>query len=70
MADELEAMSEKLSLPEEEEGITVSDQDIVDLDSKGECCPVGQVVAEKQINKEAFKMLMIKLWKLRGRAVF
>lgn len=55
-----EAMSEKLSLPEEEGGIMVSDQDIVDLDSKEECCLVGQV-AKKQINKEAFRMLMIKL---------
>jgi hypothetical protein len=55
MVDELEAMSEKLSLPEEEEGITVSDQDIVDLDSKGECCLVGQVVAENKSIKRHSK---------------
>jgi len=32
--------------------------------------PGGSSCCRKQINKEAFKMLMIKLWKLKGRAVF
>lgn len=71
MADELEERWARFSLTEgEQEGIVVKETDVEELEQLGERCLVGSIVADKSINKEAFRSLMTTLWKAKGEVSF
>ncbi|XP_059452415.1 uncharacterized protein LOC132183040 [Corylus avellana] len=71
MAEELEEQWARFSLIEgEQEGITVKEEDVENLVKIGERCLVGRIVAEKSINREAFRSLMTTLWRVKGGASF
>jgi hypothetical protein len=71
MAEELEEQWTRFSLTKgEQEGITVKEEDVENLVKIGERCLVGRIVAEKSINKDAFRSLMTTLWKVKGGASF
>lgn len=54
----------------EREGISISEGEVADGREKGEHCLVGRIGEEKKINKEAFKMVFSRLWKIVGSVVF
>ncbi|XP_059436282.1 uncharacterized protein LOC132169233 [Corylus avellana] len=71
MVEELAVMCDRISLTEgEKEGITIVEGEIKDLRQKGERCIVGRIGSEKRINKEAFMVMIRRLWKIVGNIVF
>lgn len=40
------------------------------LRSKGSLCLVGRLASARKINKEAFKALLVRIWRLEGRVFF
>lgn len=54
----------------EQKGIPIGDDDTEELRLKGMKCLVGQLGVQKKVNKEAFKTLLTRIWKLVGRIVF
>ncbi|XP_040990949.1 uncharacterized protein LOC121238174 [Juglans microcarpa x Juglans regia] len=64
MDEDLSELWNKFSLTEEERyEIVITDQDIENNMGRGKLCLVGRVIADKKINKEAFKNTMLKVWK-------
>lgn len=71
MDDDLERMCSKISLTNGEKiGINVSEGDVVDIREKSKNCLVGKLWTEKPVNKEAFKTVLSRIWRLAGRVVF
>jgi hypothetical protein len=54
----------------EQRGIDVSDEETEALPSKGSKCLVGRLGVAKKLNKEAFKSLLLKIWRPVGRVFF
>jgi hypothetical protein len=54
----------------EQKGIPIGYDDTKELRLKGTKCLVGQLGVQKKVNKEAFKTLLTRIWKLVGRIVF
>lgn len=70
MSEEIENMCGRISLTEEEkEGISVTKGEIADGRKKGELCLVGRIWSEKLINKEAFKIVLSRVWRIAGRKI-
>ncbi|XP_035544650.1 uncharacterized protein LOC118348031 [Juglans regia] len=64
MDEELSELWNKFSLTEEERyEIVITDQDIETNMERGKLCLVGKVIADKKINKDAFKNMLVKVWK-------
>lgn len=54
----------------EQKGISISDDDIEELRTKGVKCLVGRLGDVKRINKETFKSVLTRIWRLRGNIFF
>jgi hypothetical protein len=54
----------------EQRGIDVSDEETEVLRSKGSKCLVGRLGVAKEFNKEAFKSLLVRIWRTMGRVFF
>ncbi|XP_041016155.1 uncharacterized protein LOC121258677 [Juglans microcarpa x Juglans regia] len=64
MDEELSELWSKFSLTEEERyEIVITDHDIDNNMKRGRLCLVGKVIADKKINKDAFKNTLLKVWK-------
>lgn len=71
MDEELEKMCGKISLSEGEHNeITISEGEIVEAKAQGENCVVGKIWTEKSVNKEAFRSVLSRIWRLAGWVVF
>jgi hypothetical protein len=71
MEGELERKCSKISLTEGEKvGLKISEGEVVETRVKGENCLVGKIWAEKSVNKEAFRMMLSRLWRLVGHVIF
>jgi hypothetical protein len=63
MEDELERMCRNISLTKGEKvGITVTDGEVEEIREKGTTCLVGKLLAENIVNKEAFKVVLSRIW--------
>jgi hypothetical protein len=57
----------KISLSEREKvGISVTEGEVAEVREIGGRCLIGKIGPEKQINREAFKSVMSRLWKWQG----
>lgn len=56
-------------MEEEKDGIAIVDQDLVAPERRGKQCLVGCIIAEKQINKEAFRTTMLNVWRPTGCSI-
>jgi hypothetical protein len=54
----------------EQKGITIDDGEILDLKQKGTKCLVGRLGIPKKLNNEAFKAILLRIWRLAGRILF
>lgn len=54
----------------EQRGILISNDDTKELRSKGRKCLIGRLGEAKKINKDAFKTLLTRIWRLRGSVFF
>jgi hypothetical protein len=54
----------------ESQGISVSDDGTEVLRAKGSRCLIGRLGAVKRLNKEAFKTLLLRIWRIRGQVFF
>lgn len=71
MAEDLENQLAKFSLTDgEQTDIVVFDKDVAGLELVGERCLVGSIIAEKFINREAFRSLMTNLWHVKDGIQF
>jgi hypothetical protein len=71
MADELERLCSKVSLTEgEKEGIHVMEGDVAIGREMGTRCLVGKLWTERPANKEAFKTVFSRIWRLAKTVVF
>ncbi|XP_062146783.1 uncharacterized protein LOC133854564 [Alnus glutinosa] len=50
-------------------GLIIADETIQDLQTKGSRCLVGSLGVPKKLNKEAFKAVLVRIWRL-GRNLF
>jgi hypothetical protein len=51
-------------------GITIGDEETEDLQVKGSKCLVGRLGVPKKLNKEAFKSLLLRIWRTMARVFF
>lgn len=58
------------SLASKSQGISVSDDEMDDLRAKGSRCLIGRLGAVKCFNKEAFKTLLLRIWRIEGQVFF
>jgi hypothetical protein len=71
MDEILETLRWKMKLTEAEKiGITITEDDKVDLRMKSGKCLVGRIMSERRILKEAFRTLMLCKWKTADNIVF
>jgi hypothetical protein len=71
MDEILETLRWKMKLTEAEKiGITITEDDTVDLRMKSGKCLVGRIMSERRILKEAFRTLMLCKWKTADNIVF
>jgi hypothetical protein len=71
MADDLERLCSKVLLTEgEKEGIHVMEGEVVVGREVGTRCLVGKLWTERTANKEAFKTVLLRIWRLVGSVVF
>lgn len=71
MEETLEDLCGRISLSEsEKEGISITEGEIAVLRKKGSRCLVGRLITEKKINKEAFRSLLTRLWRIGGQVTF
>lgn len=71
MAADLKRLCNKVSLTEgEKEGITMTEREIAEGREIGTRCLVGKLWAEKTVNKEAFKSVLSRKWRMEGTVVF
>jgi hypothetical protein len=54
----------------EQKGITIAEGTTQILCAKGSKCIVGRLWVPKKLNKEAFKAILIRIWRSAGRVVF
>jgi len=71
MADSLVDLCGNMTLLEGEQvGLVIHEDDTVDLRLKRERCLVGRLLTERRIQKDAFRVLMSKLWRTMGSVLF
>lgn len=71
MSEELERLCGKIALTEGEKvGLVISEGEIAEGRMKGERCLVGRIGGERRVNKEAFRTVLSRIWRLAGSVVF
>ncbi|KAF5451813.1 hypothetical protein F2P56_026881, partial [Juglans regia] len=71
MAEELTRQWKNFKLTEQESTEMVLPSDTMEMAMhQGKFCLLGMIIAEKPINKEAFRNTMIKVWKSEGWVQF
>ncbi|GLT62155.1 hypothetical protein SLA2020_348130 [Shorea laevis] len=71
MATELDELCGRLTLSEgEKEGIQIEEGEISVMRDKVARSLVGRLGTDKKINREAFRILMLRLWKPTGTVIF
>lgn len=71
LVSDINELCGKLTLSEgEKEGIQIHAGEITAVREKVAKCLVGKVATDKKINREAFKSLLLRLWKPQGSVVF
>lgn len=71
MATDIDELCGQLTLSEgEQEGIHIEEGEISMMRAKVARSLVGRLGTEKRINREAFRSMMLRLWKPRGSVVF
>ncbi|XP_059446458.1 uncharacterized protein LOC132178004 [Corylus avellana] len=71
MADELEKLCGKITLTEGERvGVVICEGEIADGREKGERCLVGRIGGERRVNKEVFRFVLSRIWRLSGSVLF
>ena len=71
MEVEIASLCEQILLTEgEKTGIKISDGEVSKGREVGERSLVGRIGGEKRVNKEAFKMVLSRLWRVVGSVVF
>ncbi|XP_059436518.1 uncharacterized protein LOC132169508 [Corylus avellana] len=69
--EELEQLCSRISLTEREKvGISIDDSEVAEAKLQGNRCLVGRLWTEKGINKEAFKSVLSRLWRISSRVSF
>jgi hypothetical protein len=51
-------------------GIHINYRYVEDLWGKGIRCLVGRLASDRSINKESFKILLTRIWRVRGSVFF
>jgi hypothetical protein len=71
MGDDLEALCGRISLiGGEKEGIKILEGEVAADREKGERCLVGRIGDERKVNKEAFKTVLSRIWRIVGTVTF
>lgn len=71
MAGKMECLDGNITLTEGEQlGITMSDGEIAEAQKQGTNCLIGKIWAGKQINKDAFRKVFTRIWRLDGGVSF
>lgn len=71
MAEEIACLCNKISLKEgEKRGITILEGEVEEVKEQGTMCLVGKLWMDKVANKETFKTVFSRIWRLMGRVVF
>lgn len=67
----IEPMPEGFSLTKGEHiGISITEDDIIEVKEQGANCLIGKLWTEKKINNEAFKTVLARIWKVEGSISF
>lgn len=62
---------DKTSLTDGEKlGISITDEEVAETRQQGENCLIGRYWMERKYNKEVFKIVLSKLWRMEGRVTF
>jgi hypothetical protein len=71
MAEQLEELCGNISLSEgEKAGITITEGEIEEVRAQGGRCLVGWIWMTKKVNKDAFKAMLIRIWRITRRVIF
>jgi hypothetical protein len=71
MADDVDKLCSKVALiGGERDGITITEGEVAESRDRGERCLVGRIGEERRVNKEAFRTVMTRLWRIAGTVVF
>ncbi|XP_059441137.1 uncharacterized protein LOC132173616 [Corylus avellana] len=71
MEEELETLCGKISLTEGEKvGLKICEGEIAEGRAKGARCLVGKIGGERRVNKEAFRTVLSRIWRLSGSVTF
>lgn len=71
MGDDLKTLCRRISLiGGEKVGIKILEGEIAADREKGERCLVGRIGDERKVNKEAFKNVLSRIWRILGTVVF
>jgi hypothetical protein len=71
MEDILNKLGDVMTLTEGEKlGITINEDDTADLRSKSGLCLIGRLLSERRVQKEAFHLMMSRLWKTLASVTF
>jgi hypothetical protein len=54
----------------EQKGTEIVDETIEELRIKGSRCIVGRLGEPKKLNKDAFKAILVRIWRPAGRLIF
>jgi hypothetical protein len=54
----------------EQKGLQISDESIQELRVKGSRCLVGRLGVPKKLNKEAFKAILVRIWRPAVKVIF
>jgi hypothetical protein len=71
MADDVDKLCSKVALIGGEwDGITITEGEVAESRDRGERCLVGRIGEDRRVNKEAFRTVMTRLWRIVGTVVF
>jgi hypothetical protein len=71
MADDIDKLCSKVTLiGGERNGITISEGEVAESREQGDHCLVGKIRDDRKVNKEAFKTVLMRLWRIVGSVVF
>jgi hypothetical protein len=71
MVDDVDKLCGKVAfIGGKRDGITIIEGEVVDSHKRRERRPVGRIWEEWKVNKEAFKSVLMRLWRMVGNVVF
>ena len=71
MAEQLKELCGNISLCEgERAGITITDGEIEEVRAQGGQCLVGRIWMARKVNKDAFKVVLTRVWRLTKGVIF